>query len=99
MPVGALQKIFGSVKSFSAPDRLLSKNGPQTLAESRNLDELVTRIKGTVYVNAVSKLTKPITAEKIESVLRSYLADMHYSLAKAMSGFGLCWPYLFRKDF
>lgn len=28
-------------------------------------------------------------AEKIESALRSYLADMHYSLTKAMSGFGL----------
>jgi len=29
------------------------------------------------------------TAKKIESALRRYLADMHYSLAKAMSGFGL----------
>ncbi len=48
------------------------------------MDELVTRIKSTVYVNAVSKLEKPVTAEKIESALGSYLADMHYSLAKAI---------------
>lgn len=86
MGVGAPQKIFGSVKSFSARGRLLSKGELQTLAESRNLDELVTRIKSTVYVNAVSKLTKPVTAEKIESALRSHLADMHYSLTKAMGG-------------
>ncbi|MGI0083061.1 MAG: V0D/AC39 family V-type ATPase subunit [Nitrosopumilaceae archaeon] len=79
-------KIFGSVKSFSAHGRLLSRGELQTLAESRNLDELVTRIKSTVYVNAVSKLAKPITAEKIESALRSHLADMHHSLAKAMGG-------------
>ena len=29
------------------------KDELQTLAESRNVDELVTRIKSTVYVNAV----------------------------------------------
>lgn len=86
MGIGAPQKIFGSVKSFSARGRLLSKAELQTLAESRNLDELVTRIKSTVYINAVSKLTKPITAEKIESALRSHLADIHYSLAKSVGG-------------
>jgi V/A-type H+-transporting ATPase subunit C len=56
MPIGALQKIFGSAKSFSARGRLLSKNELQTLAESRNLDELVTRIKGTVYVKLFQSL-------------------------------------------
>ncbi|HLA22597.1 MAG TPA: hypothetical protein VJZ17_04065 [Nitrosopumilaceae archaeon] len=58
------------------------QNEFQTLAEARNLDELVTRIKDAVYVNAVSS-SKPITAEKIESALRRCLADMHYSLVKA----------------
>ena len=86
MGIGAPQKIFGSVKSFSARGRLLSKGELQTLAESRNLDELLTRIKSTVYVNAVLKLTKPITAEKIESALRGHLADIHYSLVKSVGG-------------
>ena len=86
MGIGAPQKIFGSVKSFSARGRLLAKGELQTLAESRNLDELVTRIKSTVYINAVSKLTKPITAEKIESALRGHLADIHFSLAKSVGG-------------
>ena len=37
----------------------------------------------------LSQSSKPITAEKIESALKSYLADMHYSLARAMGDFGL----------
>jgi len=45
MGIGAPQKIFGSVKSFSARGRLLSRNELQTLAESRNLDEIITRIR------------------------------------------------------
>lgn len=80
--VSGPSKIYGSVKSFSARGKLLSKSELQTLAESRDLEELVTRIKDTLYVDAVAKLTKPITAEKIESALRSHLADTHYSIAK-----------------
>lgn len=75
-------KVFASVKAYSKRGRLLEKSELQTLAESRDLDELVTRIKNTVYVNAVSEVQKPYTAEKIESALRSHLADIHYSIAK-----------------
>jgi V/A-type H+/Na+-transporting ATPase subunit C len=75
-------KVFASVKAYSKRGRLLEKSELQTLAESRDLDELVTRIKNTVYANAVSEVQKPYTAEKIESALRSHLADIHYSIAK-----------------
>lgn len=77
------QKVFSSVKSFSQRGRLLTKTELQTLAESRDLEELLTRIKNTKYADAVSKLQKPFTAGKIESALRSDLADTHYSIAKA----------------
>lgn len=76
------QKVFSSVKSFSQRGRLLTKTELQTLAESRDLEELLTRIKNTKYADAVSKIQKPFTAEKIESALRSDLADTHYSIAK-----------------
>ncbi len=75
-------KVFASVKAYSKRGRLLEKTELQTLAESRDLDELVTRIKNTVYANAVSEVQKPYTAERIESALRSHLADIHYSIAK-----------------
>jgi len=76
------QKVYASVKSYSQRGRLLPKSVLQTLAKSRDLDELVTRIKNTKYVDGVSKITKPYTAEKIESALRSHLADIHFSIAK-----------------
>lgn len=77
------QKVFSSVKSYSQRGKLLTKADLQTLAESRDLDELITRIKNTKYSDAVSKISKPFTAMKIESALRSELADIHYSIAKA----------------
>lgn len=76
------QKVYASVKSYSQRGRLLPKSIIQTLAESRDLDELVTRIKNTKYADGVSKITKPYTAEKIESALRNHLADIHFSIAK-----------------
>jgi V/A-type H+-transporting ATPase subunit C len=80
------QKVFASVKSYSKKGRLLPKSEFQTLAESRDLDELITRIKNTVYADSVSNISKPFTSEKIESALRSHLADVHYSIAKTGGG-------------
>ena len=74
MGIGGPQKVFSYVKSFSSRGKLLSKKELQTLAESRDLDELVTRIKNTAYADSISKLTTPFTPEKIESLLRSRLS-------------------------
>lgn len=80
--MGGSQKVFAAVKSYSKRGKLLPKKEFQTLAESRDLDELMTRIKNTNYADAVSKISKPITSEKIESALKSHLADIHYSISK-----------------
>ena len=84
--MGGSQKVFSAVKSYSKKGHLLPKSEFQTLAESRDLDELMTRIKNTTYAEAVSKITKPFTSEKIESALRSYLADIHHSISKSGGG-------------
>ena len=76
------QKVYASVKSFSQRGKLLSKSDLQAFAESRDLDELVTRVKNTAYSEAVAKISKPLTSEKLESALRSHLADVHFSIAK-----------------
>jgi len=36
--------------------------------------ELLTRIKNTIYADAVTDVSKPFTSEKIENALRSHLA-------------------------
>ena len=84
--MGGSQKVFASVKSYSKKGQLLPKSEFQTLAESRDLDELITRIKNTSYADSVSKISKPYTSEKIESAFRSHLADIHYSISKTGGG-------------
>ena len=74
--------VYASVKTYSKKGKLLKKADFQTLAESRDLDELITRIKNTIYGDAVSEVQKPYTSQKIENALREQLADVHYSIAK-----------------
>jgi len=89
-------KIFGSVKSFTAKGRMLSKDVLQTLAESRDMDELVTRIKNTIYLDAVSKLQKPYTAEGVENALREELVNFHASMANISGGSDVINAYFIR---
>ena len=83
MGSGGSQKIFVTVKAFSKRGQLLQRPDFQTLAESRDLDELVTRIKNTKYLDAVNGVSKPYTAEKLEMALRANLAETQFGLAKS----------------
>jgi len=80
--MGGSKNVFASVKSYSKRGKLLKNSDFQTLAESRDLDELMTRIKNTTYGEAVSDVSKPYTSHGIENALRSHLADVHYSISK-----------------
>ena len=82
--MGGSKNVYATVKSYSKRGKLLKKSDFQTLAESRDLDELMTRIKNTVYGEAISKVEKPYTSLSIESALRSYLAEVHYNIAKTV---------------
>ena len=76
------KNIYASVKAYSKKGKLLARSDFQTLAESRDLDELMTRIKNTIYADAVSEIQKPYTSQKIESSLRGHLAQVHHSIAR-----------------
>jgi len=54
--------VYASVKTYSKKGKLLKKADFQTLAESRDLDELITRIKNTIYGGSVSEIQKPYTS-------------------------------------
>lgn len=81
--MGNSQRVYITVKSFSQRGNLLKRSDFQTLAESRDLDELMTRIKNTNYQEAVANVSKPYTSEKIEAALRVHLADLQYKITKA----------------
>lgn len=76
------KNVYASVKSYSQRGRLLKKEDYQTLAESRNLDELITRMRNTKYESVVADTPKPYTAHGIESAIRGHLASLHYNIAK-----------------
>ncbi len=80
--MGGVNNVYASVKSYSKRGQLLKKADFQTLSESRDLEELMTRIKNTVYGDSISEIQKPYTSLKIENALRAHLADVHYSIAK-----------------
>lgn len=91
--MGGSKNVYASVKAYSKRGKLLVKADFQTLAESRDLEELMTRIKNTVYGDAVADVQKPYTSQNIESALRSKLADIHYSIAKTSGNSGVLDAY------
>ncbi len=76
------KNVFAAVKSYSKRGKLLKNADFQTLAESRDLDELMTRLKNTIYGESISNVQKPYTSLGIENALRGHLADVHYSISK-----------------
>ena len=91
--MGSSKNVYASVKAYSKRGKLLTKSDFQVLAESRNLEELITRIKNTVYASAVANLQKPYTSVAIETALRSKLADVHHSIAKVSGDSGVLDAY------
>ncbi len=89
-------RIFGTVLAHGMRGRMLSKTELQTLAESRDVDELVTRIKNTVYLDALAKLSKPYTAEKIEGALREYQVNVHSKMLGVTGGSSILSAYFLK---
>jgi V/A-type H+/Na+-transporting ATPase subunit C len=79
------QRIFGTVRAFAEKGKMLSKTELELFADSRDLDELVTKLKNTPYTEVMAKLQKPLNAEKIENLLREDLVDFHASMAKIVT--------------
>ncbi|WP_100181787.1 V0D/AC39 family V-type ATPase subunit [Candidatus Nitrosotenuis aquarius] len=86
-------QVYAGVKSYSLKGKLLTKKDLQTLSESRDLDELVTRLKNTTYNDSISKVTKPFSAQKIELALRDRQAELHHMMMQASGGSNVMFAY------
>ncbi len=82
--MGRNKSVYASVKSYSQRGKLLKREDYQMLAESRNLDELVTRMRNTVYESVMADVPKPYTAHGIESAIRGNLAQVHHKISQTM---------------
>jgi V/A-type H+/Na+-transporting ATPase subunit C len=89
-------KIFGTVLSHGLRGRMLTKSELQTLAEARDMEELVTKMKNTIYLDAFAKLTKPYTAEKIEGALKEHLVSAHAKMVNITGGAGILNAYFIK---
>lgn len=94
--VTASLQVFAGVKSYSIKGKLMTRKDLQTLSESRDLDELITRIKNTTYNEVISKIPKPYSSQKIELALRDRQADLHYMMMQASGGSNVMFAYYLR---
>jgi len=73
-------KTYVGTKAFALRGTIIDEGTVQKLAEATSLDELVNRLRSTPYSDALSSLTPPFTARKIELALRERLAEVHHSV-------------------
>lgn len=77
-------RIHGVVKAYAIKGTLLPARALEELAEAKDLDDLVTRLQGTVYAEAVSKVQRPYRADRLELAFREHLAYLHRSLMRVV---------------
>ncbi|MXY61017.1 MAG: V-type ATPase subunit [Cenarchaeum sp. SB0665_bin_23] len=94
--MGNSKNVYASVKSYSQRGKLFIRDDYQTLAESRNLDELITRLRNTKYEPVMADIPKPYTAHGIESVIRGHLASLHYGITKTVGNSPILDAYYMR---
>ena len=77
-------KTYGVVKSYGIKGTLLTSPALETLAEAKDLDDLVNRLRGTIYGEFVTKLEKPFHPNDLDFAFRKHLSFIHNSLIKSM---------------
>jgi len=83
-------------KGISLKGKLLSKKIFQTLAESRNLDEFVSRLNSTSYFDYIRKIPKPYTSNNIEISFRGKQAELYYMMMSPVGGSNLLMAYYYK---
>tara|TARA_B100000959_G_scaffold287076_1_gene369177 strand:+ start:1647 stop:2714 length:1068 start_codon:yes stop_codon:yes gene_type:complete len=71
---------FSMVKSFASRGNLLDSSTIEGLAESKNLDDMLVKLRGTVYADVVSSIEPPLTSNKFEMSFHRHLSQIHHKL-------------------
>jgi V/A-type H+-transporting ATPase subunit C len=86
-------KTYVGTKAFALKGSLLDAATIQKLAESTSLEELVNRLRGTPYADAMSGLSPPYGARRIELALRERLTSVHHSVTQSARKYGIIEMY------
>ncbi|MBI4257450.1 MAG: V-type ATPase subunit [Thaumarchaeota archaeon] len=73
-------EVYTAVKTFASKGRVLSYQNFENLAESRDLEDLATKLRGTPYSQAVSKVQRPYKADRLEMAFREHFVFTHFSV-------------------
>lgn len=73
---------YSAAKAFAVKGTLLSAQAMQDLTESRNLEELAVKLKGTPYAESVSRVERPYSAAKLEFAFLEHLSATHFRLMR-----------------
>lgn len=75
-------RTYVGTKAFAIKGTLLDSGTVQKLAEASSLEELVNRLRGSPYSDALAGLTPPFAARQIETAIRERLATVHRSITR-----------------
>lgn len=77
---------YSATKAYSYRGGIIDAQTITSLTESSDLDELVTKLKATPYDAAVSRISTPYSARKIEKACYEHVSDIHCKLMKTSPG-------------
>ena len=82
-------RTYVGAKAFAIKGTLLDSGTVQKLAESTSLEELVNRLRGSSYSDALSGMSPPYSARRIEVALRERLATVHRSITRGAGRYSI----------
>jgi V/A-type H+/Na+-transporting ATPase subunit C len=86
-------RTYVGTKAFAIRGTLLDQGTMQKLAESGSLDEFVNRLRTTAYSDALSRLSPPFLARKLELGFRERMAVVHNSITQGAGRYGILKQY------
>ncbi len=86
-------RTYVGTKAFALRGSLLDAATVQKLAESASLEELVNRLRSTPYADALSSVSSPYNARRIELALRERLAVVHRSATQGAGRYKILQQY------
>jgi V/A-type H+-transporting ATPase subunit C len=91
------KSVYVGTTAAALKGTLLGRSAIEKLVESRTLEELVNRLKGTPYSSVLSTVSPPYAARRLELAFRERLADVHFLIMTLAKGYDLVSLYYLRQ--
>lgn len=75
-------EVYAITKSYGIKGTLLPFQVVEELAESRNLSEMIDKLRPTIYGKTVSELSGAVDADRLELAFRKHLVEIHHGLGE-----------------